>query len=288
MHPLFLIELRFQVEYLKYVFIDNFHYSVLGTNEQNRVVFLHGLMAFSANWRKIANKIEDQYQCLIYDQRGHGRSFKPDSGYSPEILAEDLNKMTDELGWQKFHLVGHSMGARVAIVFASKYPSKVKSLTIEDIGPNAVGDSYKYYENMLNIVPTPFVSKEEVQNFFERDFLKKFTPSEDSKVLITFLKANLEEKQNGHYDWKFSKKAIIEIVREGHLKDRWLEVSSFKMPVLLVRGERSHLLTSEVFEKMLQVNPQINGVEIKDAGHWVHYEKYQEFTDELRKFLQQH
>lgn len=270
------------------MYADNFNYSILGINSEQRVVFLHGLMAFSANWRKIANRIESEYQCLIYDQRGHGRSFKPEEGYSPEILAEDLYKITSDLGWENFHLVGHSMGARVAMVFAHKYPEKLKTLTLEDMGADVQPESYRYYEKMLNIVPTPFTSKQEMKSFFENEFLKLFTPSESPEVLMTFLQANIEEKESGVYDWRFSKKGIVEIVREGHKQDRWLEVSSFKLPVLLVRGEKSHVLSASEFEKMLQINAQITGVEIKGAGHWVHYEKYEEFTRVLHEFLQSH
>lgn len=268
--------------------VDNFNYSILGTNTQQRVVFLHGLMAFSANWRKIANRIEDQFQCLIYDQRGHGRSFKPESGYSLDILADDLNKITNELGWDRFHLVGHSMGANVAMVFAYRYPEKVKTLCIEDMGPGILVDSYKYYEKMLNLVATPFSSRKESKNFFENEFLKLFTPKENPQVLISFLQANIEEKPSGQYDWKFSKQAIIEIAKEAHKKDRWVELSSFKMPVLLIRGESSHVLSAMDFDKMLQVNPLIEGFVIQGAGHWVHYEKYEEFTEILLKFIQSH
>ena len=267
---------------------DNFNYSVLGVNSQQRVVFLHGLMAFSANWRKIASRLESRYQCLIYDQRGHGRSFKPESGYSVHILAEDLYRITEDLGWTDFHLVGHSMGGRVAMVFAHKYPNKVKTLCIEDTGADITRDAYKYYEKMLNIVPTPFKSKDEMKDFFQNRFLQLFTPSEAPEVLVTFLQANQEEKPDGTYDWRFSKQAMIDIVKEGHKNDRWLEVSSFKMPVLLVRGENSHILSAEEFEKMLKVNPIITGVEVKGAGHWVHYEKYEEFTQLLLDFLKRH
>ena len=245
-------------------------------------------MAFSANWRKIANKLEPEYQCLIYDQRGHGRSFKPETGYTLETLAEDLNKITDELGWSQFHLVGHSLGGRVAMVFAHKYPQKVKTLCIEDVGADIMRDSYKYYERMLNIVPTPFKSKDDMKQFFQNDFLKLFTPNEAPEVLVSFLQANQEEKAAGTYDWRFSKNAMVEIGKQSHTQDRWLELSSFKMPVLLVRGENSHILSSEEFEKMLKVNPLITGAEIKGTGHWVHYEKYEEFTQLLYDFLKRH
>jgi len=297
--------------------LDNFNYTVLGLNTQQgaqqstqkRVVFLHGLMAFSANWRKIANSIAnsnandsannsggqvaDGYQCLIYDQRGHGRSFKPDAGYSLEILAEDLNKITSELDWQSFHLVGHSMGANVAVIFAYKFSEKVKSLTIEDMGASILSESYKYYEKMLSLVPTPFASKVEVKYFFDYEFLKLFSyellkQAENPKVLASFLQANIEEKENATYDWRFSKQAVVEIAKNSGENDRWLEISSLKMPVLLLRGENSTVLSAEEFQKMLQINPQIIGVEIKGAGHWLHYEKHEEFTQVLLEFIQRH
>ena len=270
------------------MFLDNFNYSVLGTNSNSRIVFIHGLMAFSANWRKIANRLEDEFQCLIYDQRGHGRSFKPESGYSPEVFAEDLNKITDELGWDHFHLVGHSMGGRNAMVFAHLYPEKIRSLTIEDIGPDADSKSYMYYENMLNSVPTPFQTKQQVKDFFSQTFAKVFVPKESPSILSLFLQSNIEEKPDGLFDWKFSKQAVIAIVQDGHKQDRWLEINSFKMPVLLIRGENSHVLKQETFEKMIHVNPNIKGVQIAGAGHWVHYEKHEEFTTVLKDFIKLH
>lgn len=270
------------------MFLDNFNYSVLGTQTQNRIVFIHGLMAFSANWRKIASRLENEFQCLIYDQRGHGRSFKPETGYAPEDFAEDLNKITDELGWKEFHLVGHSMGGRNAMVFADLYPEKVKTLVIEDMGPDTDPEVFQYYTQLFEVIPTPFQSKEEVKNFFDHTFLQKFKPKEPPQVLSTFLQANIEEKTNGTFDWRFSKNAVLEIVHEGHKKNRWDELSNFKMPVYLIRGENSHVLSRETFEKMLGANNQIKGLEIKNVGHWVHFEKYEEFVTELRNWIHLH
>ena len=266
------------------MFLDNFNYSILGADSSKKIVFVHGLMAFGGNFRKIANQFENEYQCLIYDQRGHGRSFKPDTGYAPEDFAEDLNKITDELGWRQFHLVGHSMGGRNAIVFANLHPQKVLTLTIEDMGPDADPENYIYYENMLNAVPTPFDSKEQMKQFFDQTFNQVFK-AKDPAILSAFLQTNIEEKPDGKFDWRFKKNTIIECVKQGHKQDRWREVESFEMPVLLVRGQNSQVLKRETFDKMLEVNSNITGVEIAGAGHWVHYEKYQQFSDELRKFL---
>lgn len=250
---------------------------------------MHGLMAFAANWRKIASRLENDYQCLIYDQRGHGRSFKPESGYSPEIFADDLDKITTELGWDYFHLVGHSMGGRNVMVFANKYPHKVRTLTIEDMGPDKDEKAVLYYKEMLDQIPTPFHSKDEIRKYFSENFEKNFKSKEPIHILSTFLQANIEEKKGNDgsflYDWRFSKNAVYEIVHEGHQKDRWLEVASFKMPVLLVRGQTSHVFKAETFDKMLAVNSNIKGVEVQNTGHWIHFEKFEEFVQLLRDFF---
>lgn len=268
--------------------LENFNYSILGSNTEKRIVFVHGLMAFSANWRKIASRLENEFQCLIYDQRGHGKSFKPETGYSPEIFAEDLNSITNELGWHNFNLVGHSMGARNAMVFAGLHPDKVKTLTIEDMGPEGDPKIINYYQRMFDAIPTPFSSRQQVQDFFVNDFGKAFNPSESLQVLSLFLNSNIEEKPDGKFDWKFSKNAMLESVRLGNARDYWGELENFKMPVLLFRGETSHLLKLDTFKKMLEVNPNVQGVQILGAGHWIHYEKYAEFTNYLREFLQLH
>ena len=81
-------------------FLSQFHYSVLGNPENpKKIVFIHGWIDFAANWRKIASRVENDFCCLIYYQRGHGRSFKPETGYSAQEFANDLNRITDEFGW---------------------------------------------------------------------------------------------------------------------------------------------------------------------------------------------
>ncbi len=287
-------------------FLSNFHYSIVGSpsnssestatsggkKSQNRIVFIHGLMAFAANWRKIATRLQDDFECLIYDQRGHGRSMKPETGYAPTDFADDLDKITDELGWSKFHLVGHSMGARNAMVFSHLHSHKVQTLTIEDMGPENNRAALEYYKQLLEFIPTPFASKEAVKHFFDSVFVKTFQAKEPMSVLSSFLQANLEEKSDGlnsgMYDWKFSKPAIFEIVEKGNSRDLWVETSSFKMPVLVIRGENSHVFSRDVFDKMQLVNSNITGVEIAGASHWVHYEKSEEFVSHLRQFISQH
>src|SRR4051812_15656878 len=115
--------------------LSQFHHQIAGNPAGHKLVFLHGLMGSASNWRKITPAFENDYQILIYDQRGHGRSFKPISGYTPADFAGDLKNIIDELGWEKIHLVGHSMGGRNALEFAQLFPRRIDHLVIEDITP---------------------------------------------------------------------------------------------------------------------------------------------------------
>lgn len=270
--------------------MNKLNYSITGVESRlqgppRRWVFVHGLMGFLNNWKRITSNLEATEQCLCYDQRGHGRSFKPATGYAPEDYARDLKELTDELGWDKFILVGHSMGGRNVLVFTSMFPEKVEKLIVEDIGPESNESSHLYYENLLGCVPTPFASREKAREFFQNEFPKVAKTKEAASTIGAFLYANLEDQGDGTWDWRFSKAGVLESVQAGRFKDRWAEVRNLKVPTLWIRGENSKELSRENFEKILQTNPMIQGVEIPGAGHWIHSEKPHEFTQALKNFV---
>tara|TARA_B110001454_G_scaffold106457_1_gene100245 strand:+ start:89092 stop:89931 length:840 start_codon:yes stop_codon:yes gene_type:complete len=265
--------------------LDNFNYRITGDDHLPKVVFLHGLMGFLNNWGSVTRRLSSKYQCLVYDQRGHGKSMKPLSGYHPKDFADDLFQILEALGWNSINLVGHSMGGRNALYFSYLHPHILKSLVIEDIGPEGDPDSYLYYENMLGVIPTPFSSKTEIKNYFEHRFATDFKTKENPKTIIPFLIANMEEKSDGKFDWKFSKQGIIDSVKQGRSEDSWPLIDHISVPTLYLRGENSQDLKKPVFEQVLLQNKLITGVEISDAGHWIHSDQPEVFTKELESFL---
>jgi pimeloyl-ACP methyl ester carboxylesterase len=265
-------------------YLQNFKFDLVGAEQSPKLVFLHGLMGSGANWRKISTHLRDRFQVLSFDQRGHGRSFHPKGGYAPEDYAEDLLKILDDLGWSAIHLVGHSMGGRNALKFASLYPEKVRSLVIEDIGPEGNPVAMERTLRLLDLVPTPFPDKTRAKEFFENDFPLLIKNHPQKSILGPYLYTNIEEKSDGTADWRFHKDGIIESLRQGHFRPQWEEVRSLKMPTLWIRGERSEDLPRAEFEKVLAANSKIRGHEISGAGHWVHFEKPKEFMGLLESF----
>jgi pimeloyl-ACP methyl ester carboxylesterase len=278
-------------------YLSQFNYQLLGPESGQKWVFLHGLMGSGANWRKITSQLSTTERILIFDQRGHGRSMKPATGYAPEDFANDLFQITEELGWQKFNLVGHSMGGRNAIVFASKYPEKVIKLVIEDIGPEGDPEAPAYYRRLLGLVPTPFASKLAAKEFFLNDFPSRARAAgytENIETLGQYFYTNLVEvpivpspegqESAVQVDWRFSAEAIHQSVLLGRAKDIWDEMRRLSMETLIIRGQNSKELSHEVFSRMTYTNPRVRGVEIPNAGHWVHSDQSEMFLAELRKF----
>ncbi len=269
-------------------FLDNFHYQITGDSSHPKLVFLHGVMGFAANWRRITKAFEDNYQTLAFDQRGHGRSFQPTLGYGPDDYAGDLLKILDELQWQKVTLIGHSMGGRVAFHFASEHPVRVERLVIEDIGPvmNPYGASL--VTSLINHIPVPFPSKRAAKEFFDTKFMEIYKDHPQRLGLAAYLYANLTENENKEAVWRFYLPGIRESISQGAAIERWEEIEALQMPTLVARGEMSRDLPHETFLKILRRNPRIDGVEIPGAGHWVHSDQPELFIQALRAFFEKY
>ncbi|OQW50402.1 MAG: hydrolase [Proteobacteria bacterium SG_bin7] len=264
-------------------YLANFNHVILGKGAK-KLVFLHGLMGYGLNWRTLAKEFEADFEILLFDQRGHGKSFQPSSGYAPEDYADDLNKILNELQWQKIFLVGHSMGGRNALNFAYRFPACVDRLVIEDIGPESDPAGEKSIRELIEIVPVPFRKKEDARDFFQKDFSKLYKGPENARTIGLFLYSNLEGEP-GNIRWRFSLPGILESVRLGRVSDRWHEVKALTMPTLVIRGEKSKDLSQKNYEQMIACNPNIQGVIISGAGHWAHADKPKEVAQALKDFL---
>lgn len=276
--------------------LKQFHYQILGKESIDRVplVFLHGLMGYGLNWKRIANAFQYRTQVLIFDQRGHGKSYHPPQGYAPEDYADDLALILDELSWDRIDLVGHSMGGRNAMNFGYRFSSRIRRLVIEDIGPVVAEGSAERIQALIDLVPVPFKSKLEAKEFFMNIYPKLISSNPHAQTLGQYFYSNMEELSTSEsgdsssieVNWRFNKEAIIKSLIEGRSKDRWQEWEQLSMPILLVRGERSEDLSRSLFDEMLKRNSLSRGVEIKKAGHWVHFDQPEQFIQALKLFLE--
>ncbi len=111
------------------------HYIRWGEPESEPVVFLHGLMNNARYWEHIAARFSDDYSVYAPDLRGHGESEHAPGGYLVWAFAMDLRGFVEEMDFEAFDLVAHSIGSRVAMSYARDHSHRIKHLVLADMGP---------------------------------------------------------------------------------------------------------------------------------------------------------
>ncbi len=122
----------------------NIYYELYGQGDP--LVLVAGTGISCAPWRPFqVPEFSKHYQVLIYDHRGLGRSDKPDVPYSTRLFAKDCSGIMDALEIKRAHIMGHSMGGRVAQWLALDYPEKVRSLVLSGSGSGKYSDAIEDY-----------------------------------------------------------------------------------------------------------------------------------------------
>ena len=245
----------------------------------DRVVFLHGLFGQGRNFSTIAKALQPEFRSLLLDLPNHGRSAWTEE-LSYELLADAVADWL-RAGFAadgRVHVVGHSMGGKIAMVLALRHPELVDRLVVVDISPAGGGDQGEF-EHLLGSLATLDLST--LSRRSEADD-QLSGPIDDSRVR-GFLLQNLRSGDDGFY-WQ----ANLDLLRRelpviGGFPDDLAD--TFDRPVLWVAGERSRYVRPEHEETMRRLFPRATQVTVKGAGHWVHSEQPEAFVSVLRAFL---
>jgi esterase len=247
------------------------HHRELGSGQP--MIILHGLFGFSDNWQTHAKKFADYYRVILVDLRNHGHSNWSDE-FSYELMVNDLKELCDDLGLKNILLIGHSMGGKVAMLFAQKHKELLDKLVVVDIGVKAYP---MHHQHILAGMHAIDLSKIKLRSEAE-DILKQYI---DSDGVRQFLLKNLYWKEKGQLDWRMNL-SILEREMENILSR--LTKKEVMLPTLFIRGELSNYILDEDIEQLEDQFPDSEIVTIKNAGHWVHAEAPEEFVDVVLGF----
>jgi pimeloyl-ACP methyl ester carboxylesterase len=110
-----------------------FHYVQWG-EQGSPIICAHGITANAFCFQPLADELSSTHRVISYDLRGRGDSDKPENGYSLSIHAQDLADIIDALELERPVVLGHSLGAMIALYFAANYPEKLSKLILMDGG----------------------------------------------------------------------------------------------------------------------------------------------------------
>jgi pimeloyl-ACP methyl ester carboxylesterase len=239
------------------------------------LIIMHGMFGMLDNWQLIAKKLSEKYMVFLIDLRNHGRSpHSEDFGYS--IMSEDLLKFMNDNWIHHAHIVGHSMGGKVAIRFALENPDMVDSLVVVDIAPKTYeGNHETIIDALCGLDLTSIESRTEAEAYFRKHIGEEST--------IQFLLKNLSREKDGDYRWKMNLPVIVSKYKE--ILSHEPSDNFYEGPTLFIRGENSNYIIPSEFEAYKHNFPNAKLVTVPKAGHWVHAENPEAFLSELTNFL---
>lgn len=241
------------------------------------LVILHGLFGMSDNWVSLAKRLSEHFTVIVPDLPNHGNSFPmPDFTYENMVLA--LDDLFDELGIENLNLLGHSMGGKLAMLYAveGKYP--IEKLIVADISLRAysINDEHIQVINAIKAIPIQNISSIKEAEIEIRKFV-------ESEKLVLFVLKNIKRKVDGNYDWKLNL-PNIELnlpVISGALTIN----KTFEKPCLILKGEKSNYILKSDLQSMLKVFPNAHLKTIENAGHWLHVDNTESFYNSILLFL---
>ena len=246
------------------------------TGEGHPFIILHGFLGMSDNWRTLGRQFsQHNFQVHLVDQRNHGRSFWDDA-FNYDVLVEDLKHYCDTHQLKDIVLLGHSMGGKTAMLFATKYPELVSKLMIADISPRFYPIHHDAILDGLSAL-----------NF---DTIK--TRGEIDKVLSTyipdfgtrqFLLKNLYWFEKG----KLALRINLEVLKNevAEIGEALPSQALFEKETLFLRGDRSEYIGIDDESIILNHFPKAEIVTISNTGHWLHAENPKEFYGAVVKFV---
>lgn len=248
----------------------NLHYVEQGRREAQPIVLLHG---YSDSWVSFNEVIPALAgDCYVYaiDQRGHGDSERPATGYSIAELAADALAFIDAMHRPSAVLVGHSMGTLVAIEAALKSPARVAGLVLIGAAPHFRTESLFELENAV----------EALDSVVPADFARDFQVSTLHRPIANDRLDRLvgESLKMPVHVWRAALAGLLAV-------DYTAALRRITAPTLVVNAEHDAVLPPSVQDLLAAGLPNVSVCHYAGTGHAIHWERPEQVVRDVKDFL---
>ncbi|MGH0036224.1 MAG: alpha/beta fold hydrolase [Myxococcota bacterium] len=261
---------HFEVQQERSVRLHALHW---GDPDRPTLVALHGGGANAHWWDHLARSWSERFHVVALDFRGHGDSDHPET-LRVGAFNDDLDALLEHLGKSDVFLVGHSMGAAVALDHAAR-SADTRGLVLVDVARGGARRSRRTTRLALLFRRTYPSRSEAIERY------RFFPPAEHAgeALRLAIARHSVREEGEGRFGFKFDPRWFTLPPRERP------DPSRVRCPVLLVRGAESSLLSREGAERWLEELPDARLVEIPDAGHHVQIDQPEAVERAVDAFL---
>ena len=253
------------------------NHKTFGNPLHEALIIIHGMFGTLDNWQTVAKLLSERYYVVIVDLRNHGRSAHSEE-FSYPIMAQDIRELMDELILRQAHIIGHSMGGKVAMQLALTTPEYVDKLVVVDIAPKMyAGHHGEVFNAMFAIDPSTLQSRQEAE-----EILKTHLPN-DPATQQFILKNLVLDRDTSKYAWRMNLPVIYS--QYAHILGHEGTPAVFVGETLFVRGELSNYILDTDLEKIRQNFPKADLITIPRAGHWVHADQPLLFVEVISNFV---
>lgn len=231
------------------------------------VICVHGYTSSAEAFNALARRIQDRAHIIAMDVRGHGESaWSQDDAYQYADQAGDLAALVDQLGIERFVLIGTSMGGVIAMVYASQYADRLRGLVLNDIGPDVEAGSGRI-TGLVRSRPADFASLDEAMQYRrEISPITAARPLEDQEETA---RGVLSERPDGRWAWKMDPAYIEQRVKRGApaRPPLWPTLETLPCATQIVWGTDSDVLSEAQAKRMVAALPRGELVSVPGVGH---------------------
>ncbi len=260
----------------------NLYYEILKSKNylSEKIVLINGLGSPIGYWLDFPKKLCENFEVLIYDNRGIGKSSNSKNIYFIDDLENDLKELLNYIGWEKYNLLGISLGGFIALKHTEKNLGKVRNLILVSSHPGIQYMKYPLHNPILEFFKWKLLSKEqrieEIIKFNAGTDLKKLKPELYRQIY------NSRMKEKVAIDLNFWQQSLAGSFFSG------IKYKNITTPVLIIHGKNDKVVpynNAYIFEKLFVQSPKIKVKIFEDAGHLCLWEKEKEIIDELFIFV---
>ncbi|MBS4173903.1 2-succinyl-6-hydroxy-2,4-cyclohexadiene-1-carboxylate synthase [Bacillus sp. FJAT-49736] len=258
----------------------SYHVEIIGDGEP--VVLLHGFTGDTSTWKDLAGRLKGKYKVLLVDIVGHGLTESPaePKRYNIELVADDLKDIMQKFAMHDAAILGYSMGGRLALTFAQKYPEMTKKLILESATPGLMQEKDRIDRRARDKQLADRILEDGIEAFV--DYWANIPLFQSQKLLDASVQSEIRLQRLANNPIGLANSLLG--MGTGSQPSWWNTLSRLQMPILLITGEldKKFCLIADEMKKCLL---HAEWITMPRVGHAIHVESPKKFGTIVMEFL---